>query len=274
MAVYTMGSIMKEARIRNRLSQEELCYGICSVSTLSKIENGYQMPAAKRFFALMERAGLSPYTYNHFVSYNEWKKHKLEMRILNNIFRGEDISAYLLEYGNEMNGDDRLECQLFEMGKLMGKDIEKVPLDKILKILAYTLKDSNIDNIRTLHTYSTQEMILLCMLSRKLYLIGKKDKAREIQDCLLRYWKNMDADICGRSTQYLYLLHSLLLNLYNEEKYYEAISICQEAIEIGKEHKNMFFMIEFYCYNGTVLSNYIGDSYSVLFSSCRVKCFS
>lgn len=49
MAVYTMGSIMKEARIRNRLSQEELCYGICSVSTLSKIEKGYQMPAAKEF---------------------------------------------------------------------------------------------------------------------------------------------------------------------------------------------------------------------------------
>ena len=42
MAFYLLGDCIREQRERLGVTQEELCEGICSVPTLSKIENGRQ----------------------------------------------------------------------------------------------------------------------------------------------------------------------------------------------------------------------------------------
>lgn len=44
METYRIGEIIREQRNRRNISQEELCFGICSVTTLSRIENGNQKP--------------------------------------------------------------------------------------------------------------------------------------------------------------------------------------------------------------------------------------
>lgn len=43
MSNYTIGEVLREARERQKYSQEEVCYGICTPSTLSRIENGVQV---------------------------------------------------------------------------------------------------------------------------------------------------------------------------------------------------------------------------------------
>jgi len=42
MDAYIIGKLIKEFRVRKGYSQEELCYGLCAVSTLSRIESGIQ----------------------------------------------------------------------------------------------------------------------------------------------------------------------------------------------------------------------------------------
>lgn len=37
MDYYQIGPILKEFRIRHRISQEELCFGLCATSTLSRM---------------------------------------------------------------------------------------------------------------------------------------------------------------------------------------------------------------------------------------------
>ena len=37
--MYTVGAIIKNEREKHKISQEELCFGICAVSTLSRIEH-------------------------------------------------------------------------------------------------------------------------------------------------------------------------------------------------------------------------------------------
>ena len=59
MEIYRIGARIKEERVRQKLSQEDLCYGICAVSTLSRIETGIQKPSLKVEEALLERLGCS-----------------------------------------------------------------------------------------------------------------------------------------------------------------------------------------------------------------------
>ncbi len=42
MDAYIIGKLIKEFCVRKGHSQEELCYGLCAVSTLSRIESGNQ----------------------------------------------------------------------------------------------------------------------------------------------------------------------------------------------------------------------------------------
>lgn len=51
MEVCKISDVIRDARIRSGMTQEALAFGICSVSTLSKIENGRRMPQVRVFEA-------------------------------------------------------------------------------------------------------------------------------------------------------------------------------------------------------------------------------
>lgn len=59
MHYYSCGEVIKRLRKSKGLTQEELAFGICSVSTLSKIENGRQTPHYSTFKALLRRVDIS-----------------------------------------------------------------------------------------------------------------------------------------------------------------------------------------------------------------------
>ena len=51
MECYEIGSVVRSARIRHGMTQEDLAFGICAVSTLSKIERGICSPKIGTFEA-------------------------------------------------------------------------------------------------------------------------------------------------------------------------------------------------------------------------------
>ena len=57
MAVFQLGPIIRARREELQISQEDLADGICSVPTLSRIENGERMPTKNHFEMLMQRLG-------------------------------------------------------------------------------------------------------------------------------------------------------------------------------------------------------------------------
>ena len=59
MEIYIIGKLIGEFRKRKKISQEELSFGICAVSTLSKIESGKQIPNRKTAEALLSKLGES-----------------------------------------------------------------------------------------------------------------------------------------------------------------------------------------------------------------------
>ena len=53
-----IGEYIKNYRRKREITQEELCSGICSVSTLSRLELGRQTPSRDTLRALLHRLGL------------------------------------------------------------------------------------------------------------------------------------------------------------------------------------------------------------------------
>ncbi len=59
MSVRNAGTTIKEARLKAGLTQEKLSENVCSVLSLSRIENGSCGVSPSTFQALMQHAGVS-----------------------------------------------------------------------------------------------------------------------------------------------------------------------------------------------------------------------
>lgn len=148
MGNYPIGRLIAEMRGRRKLSQEELSEGICAVSTLSKIENGVQMPRRKVYVALMQRLGVSHRNCRIFVSNEEMRRCELEERMESLAAEGKYREAYdaLAEYivcGQKAVcalGDPRERLESYARGLGIKEQVlsggEFAPAEQVLKCLA------------------------------------------------------------------------------------------------------------------------------------------
>lgn len=67
MPIYQFGAIIRCRREELGYTQEDLADGICSVPTLSRIENGERMPTREHFEMLLQRLGYSNTMLNAYV---------------------------------------------------------------------------------------------------------------------------------------------------------------------------------------------------------------
>ncbi len=81
MSTRKLGTLLRMRREELALTQEELADGICSVPTLSRIENGERMPTKNHFEALVERLGLSSLMLDCFIDENTLRINELKYQI-------------------------------------------------------------------------------------------------------------------------------------------------------------------------------------------------
>ncbi len=72
MSVQNAGAAIREARLKAGLTQAQLAEGVCSVLSLSRIENGNAGVCPSTFQALMAHAGVAAEAYPAFASYTDF----------------------------------------------------------------------------------------------------------------------------------------------------------------------------------------------------------
>lgn len=92
--MYTIGSVIKHEREKRGISQEELCFGICAVSTLSRIEHSEQTPSMEKAMALLDRLGLEGSAYLSFVSNEEYEFYKISRNVGGMLANRQYLEAY------------------------------------------------------------------------------------------------------------------------------------------------------------------------------------
>lgn len=129
MGAYLIGEIVKQTRESLDISQEELCDGICSVETLSRIETGKSAPSRVNFEALMERMGKCGKKYLPFVRHTDMETHLMREEIHRDIsqFRYAEAGEVLRQLEERLNADDPVNHQYvlryralvdFKLGKI------------------------------------------------------------------------------------------------------------------------------------------------------------
>ena len=85
MAIYMVGDFIREKRLRKGYTQEEVSFGICTTASLSRIENGLQMPGRYMLDKLMERLGYENSVFDMFVSKEDMELYETVQEMVRNI---------------------------------------------------------------------------------------------------------------------------------------------------------------------------------------------
>lgn len=90
---YHIGEYIKRKREEQKIKQDELCYGICDRSTLSRIERGKQEPSYYILKALLQRLGISEDRCQILMGAQEFEIAELQKEIVADNVRHDFSSA-------------------------------------------------------------------------------------------------------------------------------------------------------------------------------------
>lgn len=238
MGIYQVGEVIRRAREAAGISQEMLSDGICSPETLSRIENGKNVPNRANFQALMERLGKCGEKYMPFIRGGEIddlvEVKRLEMLIVNR--RYEEAEEALDMFERQIDVDDNVNRQfVIRMRAIVKSELNKMNAKDERKILTQALRC-------TIPTYeedqfppgvlSRTEIKILCNIAVSYGEEGNLEKAL----CLLRevehYFERTQVDLEERSCSELLLLSNLGQCLGRLGDTVAAKEIDERAIEL------------------------------------------
>lgn len=256
MANYPIGRLIAEMRGRQGLSQEELAGGICSVSTISKIENGAQMPKRKVYEALLQRLGLTTRSCTVFVSDEDMRRSILETRIEGLIAdkRYDEAWSALAEYavGNAVSAvcmETKLNlymkmreelsvlemqyafCQLALLIQEQQKDTEKA-LALYVKAAQMTMPGFSLEEPLMSKLLSQQEVDILYRIAILQYVMGERRRAKGILFFLKEYMEIRPVDPQERAIMYPRILHALSDWMGQDGRFDQQLALCEFGIDL------------------------------------------
>lgn len=251
MAHYAVGSLIREARERQKYSQEELCYGICTPSTLSRIENGVQAPGKKILEALLQRLGIVDRIYNSYLSREEMERYEMEEKLTRCLARKEygkaqelvRILEEKLQNASIKEYSLKLEEQYVCFARILiyknqGGDAEHI-LEQLLEAIRMTIPDFDGVHIRT-RLLTFHEISILNNIGCMYHAMGHAWPALQLLFGLKEYIEEHTVGGQELSVKYLMILQNLSSWMGQEGHYQDALELCQTGIdfcvEYGKLH--------------------------------------
>lgn len=242
--LYDIGSFIHDLRIERRYSQEELCYGICSTGNLSKIENGIRMPNQRTIEALLQRLGCEEIILQ-FSTKEELQRRKLCGEIIRKLSKGdkkggEEIVKKLEETIAE---EDILSSQYCRFARAILHQMEGESPKKVIKELEGALRvtkpnyKSGEEKIKGLLTYN--EIVIIANIANNYAEGGDNERALNILLGLKEYMETHVLDERELVRKYQMVIFDISNVLLSEERYDEAIELCDIGIRRGKENNRL-----------------------------------
>lgn len=238
MANYKAGDIIRMTRKSIGMSQEKLCEGICSVETLSRIENGKHRVKKETYECLMARMertteknyaictsddmelleertlledALVKFDYLEAEKYLNILKEKISNNILNKQFIKN--TEALLNYYNGKIGEEELKIEIEDAIKLTVPEYEKY-LDSI-------------------YPYTEQELLMIMRLANAYLKLKCYEKCIQIYKMILRCLDNDYIDGENIIQFKIIVLRNYAYVLGETEKHEKAVEILKQVLELS-----------------------------------------
>ena len=242
---FKLGTYIKKRREELRISQEELCEGFCSVSSLSRIENNQQDPSRNLTKNLLERLGLPK---DRFLAL--WDQKGISVGALVREIRSDMIRYERTLANNRQNVQDSIREKLTELEKLVDSDnrsaqqfllaqqavIGKLegpysPSEKLsmqLEAIQMTCPKFDPEDFRRGH-YSLDETRLINQIAWSYSQLGELKRATDMYDQLLKYVEKNDRELAGYAAHFCLISHNYAIILGMEKRYSDAIEIAEKG---------------------------------------------
>ncbi len=239
MSNYNMGQFIKFRRNELKVSQSELCRGICNVGTLSRIENGEQIPKTEMLKMLLERLGYSDFAFDVLVPEKDYKAAQTAYRArqLYNLGKKKEAKELVDSLDNCYDGlrlRDRQFCDNMQTTFLLenGDITTEQALKNYIGILERSSGRFNLDALPTVVYF--EEMNILNCIALCYARLGRTD----ISIKMLYHMKRVLESNIVDEFEYLRSMPGVLYNLSKylglSKRYDESIEISEQAVELGK----------------------------------------
>lgn len=247
MANYTIGEILREVREREKYSQEELSFGICTPSTLSRIENGVQIPGRRILEALTQRLGITDTVYTTYMGKEELELYENGKRLMRSISTcnysaARQLAAAVEQEIQKLSGRGyrlHMEQQYVLFAKAVLRKKEKKDRQKVLELfleaLSVTMPDFDGIHIKN-RLLTFQEISILNNIGCMYHEMGKQIEAFQIMFGLKEYMEHHVKDEEEKARKYPMILQNITTWLGQAGSYEEALRFCQEGLDYCIEH--------------------------------------
>lgn len=257
-----IGDLIKKRRHELGLTQEELCFGICEPMTISRIENGKQLPSPSHLKAILQRLDLPEDGICKYISKNEYDNHKklskilkqyVEFKFCGKLKQEEKLDDALKEIklmksGYDISSSDYQLLSLIENELLFHEDKLKSDeyINQITDVISKTNPNFSIADISK-HLYNYIEFTAIILLAKAYHLSGDNSIANSLFKQLIQYAKEHEILSDSYNELLIYLMMNYLVFLKESKKYadtYQLALYCKKLCIENEEYQFLPFIVE------------------------------
>ena len=238
MSIYKIGYIIKQRREELHYTQEELAEGICSVTTLSRIENGERLPSKDNFEMLFQRLGISDTILFESVDENTLYLHELKFKIRQAVinYRYAEAQELIRDYAAKTDMGSPVERQFVLINSTLANKKDYSPEERLSRFeeaILLTCPKYTDGYIPRLLTY--EEIIILNNIAGCYHDKKEYKKAIRILSALKLHYDNNAVNREENLRTQTMVLYNLSKCLGLDGQYSECIEICDLGIRIARE---------------------------------------
>ena len=244
----TIGELIKETRKKLKLTQEEVCFGICEPATLSRIENNKTTPTRNVLNALLQRLDISDDRFFAAINIEEVRINELckEITACNVEYEravGDekaDIRDKLTEKHKALQDiiepDDKISEQLIIRSEvLIGNYTPEEKINKLLRAVRLTHPNFELPDIKK-GIFSFDEVKIINQIAAAYSEKGDSKQALEVWDNLLANVDNRFEIIIPSRTQKELILYGLSREYLIIGDYIKAMYYAKEGKDLVIKH--------------------------------------
>jgi transcriptional regulator with XRE-family HTH domain len=245
-----IGSAIQYFREFSGITQGELCKGLCSVATLSRIEAGERDADALLLETLLERLGRMPnqfeliltdFDYLIYVNREEIKK---QLHVKN----VEKVEELLIEYEKTASSKGNTHMQFISysralLNELHGGEVSET-IDLLMEAISYTVPDFKTYRIKDYHL-SNSELGIIIEIIQRMILAGITERAKNLLEQILEY---LELQAPSEENNSIYMKVIVLASrLYmQEDNLQKAGELCAKGLERSKGNRRIDYLGELF----------------------------
>lgn len=243
-----IGKIIYKERERAKIPQNELCAGICSMTTLSRLEWQEKNIGKWTIDAFLQRLGRSQDKFWTIVHIGDYELMELRRKIWNNILYGscEEAKKDIQKYRTSVNIENLHEQFLKKcLGMIKGKRENdwEAALELFQEAIEETVPGIELDKLEEI-LIGRDEMQIILLMAEAYCHLGKEDLAQKIVEKLLENIQRKDWDEEELVKIYPKVVSVYINFLKKEDRYEEVILIAKKAIEMLVDNRILFLLEE------------------------------